>query len=224
MKRMLSLWIVLCVGGVVSVRAEMCAKCKDGMYTMDSKQCPLCKEGWTSSGAFKLCQACSAKHGQCEHCLAALGATSKVSPEQVKERLVAYRKEMEKEHPGSTKSPGADVEQKATASVTKWLAAMNNQDAAAALAVSATPFSWDRKLVADTAELEAKLKDWVENMARKKTPLKFSPPTFLAQSPVKGVGENLIWIIAFDQSGRTDDVITFYVKAGTEAKVVGFRD
>jgi hypothetical protein len=109
------------------------------MYTMDSKQCPLCKEGWTGSGSFQMCKACSAKRGQCEHCRAALGAASKVSPEQAQERIAKYRQEMEQEQPGCTKSPGADAEKAATGVVTKWLEAMNNKDAAAALPLSATP-------------------------------------------------------------------------------------
>jgi hypothetical protein len=74
------------------------------------------------------------------------------------------------------------------------------------------------------AGLEKLLKNWVVDKAPKKSPLKFSAPAFLCQAPVKDVGEGLIWIVAFDQSGRTDDAIVFYVKVGKEAKVVGFRD
>lgn len=224
MKRVLGVLAALCVAGIVSARADLCPKCADGMYTMDAKQCPLCKEGWTGSGSFKMCKTCSGKLGQCEHCGAALGAASKVSPEQAAERIAEYREQMEKEQPGSTKSPGADAEQAAAGVVTKWFEAMNNKDAAGALAVSATPFSWDRKLVADDAGLEKLLTNWVVDKAPKKAPLKFSAPGFVCVAPVKDVGEGLIWIVAFDQSGRTDDAIIFYVKPGKEPKIVGFRD
>jgi hypothetical protein len=61
-------------------------------------------------------------------------------------------------------------------------------------------------------------------MSAKKGPLKLSAPVFVCQTPVKDVGEKLLWIVAFDQSGRTDDAIIFYVKPGAEPKIVGFRD
>jgi hypothetical protein len=194
------------------------------MYTMDSKQCPECKEGWTGSGAFQMCQACSTKLGKCERCGVALGAVSKVSPEQAEKRLAEFRAQMEKKQPGSTKSPGADAEQAAAGVVTKWFEAMNKGDVPSVLAVSATPFSWDRKLVADQEGLERLLTNWVVDKAPKKGPLNFSAPTFVCVAPVKDVGEGLIWIVAFDQSGRTDDAIIFYVKPGQEPKIVGLRD
>jgi hypothetical protein len=51
--------------------ADLCAKCKDKMYIQTVGQCIECK-GNTSSGAFKLCPACSRKLGECEHCRAKL--------------------------------------------------------------------------------------------------------------------------------------------------------
>ena len=51
--------------------AELCGKCKGGMYIMSVGKCVECG-GFAGSGAFKLCKACSAKLGQCEHCRAAL--------------------------------------------------------------------------------------------------------------------------------------------------------
>ena len=51
--------------------AELCAKCAKLNYTQDVGTCVVCG-GETSSGAFKLCKACSRKLGQCEHCRAAL--------------------------------------------------------------------------------------------------------------------------------------------------------
>jgi hypothetical protein len=43
------------------------------MYIMSVGTCAECKRE-TTSGAFKLCQGCSAKLGQCEHCRVALAA------------------------------------------------------------------------------------------------------------------------------------------------------
>jgi outer membrane protein assembly factor BamB len=54
--------------------AALCDKCKDMMYTADIGKCVECG-GTTSSGAFKLCKACSEKLGQCEHCRMALKAS-----------------------------------------------------------------------------------------------------------------------------------------------------
>ena len=100
---------------------------------------------------------------------------------------------------------------------------MNKGDVPAVLALSAVPFSWDRKVVPDKEGLEKLLKNWVVDEAPKKGPLKFSAPTFVGVAPVADVGEGLVWIVSFDQSGRTDDAITFFVKLGKEPKIVGFR-
>jgi hypothetical protein len=218
-----TLMVVMSFVAATAAQADLCPQCADGMYTMDSKQCPVCKQVSTGSGSFKMCKACSAKLGQCERCRAAL-AVSKVSPEQAQERMEKYREQMEKEQPGSMKSPGADVEKAAAGVVTKWFEGMNKGDVPAVLAVSATPFSWDRKIVPDKEGLEKLLTNWVVDKAPKKGPLKFSALTFVCQAPVKDVGEGLLWIVAFDQSGRTDDAIILYVKPGAEPKIVGFRD
>jgi len=52
-------------------RADLCPKCKDGVYIQTIGTCAVCG-GTTTSGAFKLCRACSAKLGECEHCRAKL--------------------------------------------------------------------------------------------------------------------------------------------------------
>ena len=65
---------LLLAAGVAS--AELCGKCKGGMYIMSIGKCVDCG-GHTGSGAFKLCKACSAKLGQCEHCRAPLKAAAK---------------------------------------------------------------------------------------------------------------------------------------------------
>jgi hypothetical protein len=41
-------------------------------------------------------------------------------------------------------------------------------------------------------------------------------------APDKDGGEGLIWMGAFDQSGRTDDAIIFPLKPGQEPRIVGF--
>ena len=75
---MLAVVLALAAGAA----GELCSKCKGKAYTEDTVQCSRCKTGWTGSGAFKLCKACSAKLGQCEHCRAPLKAAPK--PEKVK--------------------------------------------------------------------------------------------------------------------------------------------
>lgn len=62
----------LLMGGM-TVRAELCGDCKEKMFTMSLGKCPVCG-GTTSSGAFKLCKACSAKAGKCQACLKPLAA------------------------------------------------------------------------------------------------------------------------------------------------------
>ena len=52
-------------------QAELCAKCSQNMYIMSIGQCKAC-QGPTSSGSHAICRKCSAKTGQCEHCLASL--------------------------------------------------------------------------------------------------------------------------------------------------------
>lgn len=58
---------------VGAAMAELCNKCSDMMFIMSVGTCTKCGAG-TSSGAFKLCGACSKKLDQCEHCLASLKA------------------------------------------------------------------------------------------------------------------------------------------------------
>ncbi|MCE5276856.1 MAG: protease inhibitor I42 family protein [Planctomycetaceae bacterium] len=55
--------------------ADLCPKCSDRMFTCDIGTCRSCS-GDTSSGAFTLCRACSAKQGKCQACLAALAAAT----------------------------------------------------------------------------------------------------------------------------------------------------
>ena len=80
--------IALYLGTAASGWSELCVKCKDGMYTADIGTCAGCG-GTTSSGAFKLCKACSAKLHQCEHCRAAMaddmtGAITRATLEYLK--------------------------------------------------------------------------------------------------------------------------------------------
>ncbi|HUW58042.1 MAG TPA: hypothetical protein VMZ92_15485 [Planctomycetota bacterium] len=77
MKRLILALIVMWVASPPAAGA-LCGKCRDRMYTADVGTCVVCG-GETSSGAFKLCKACSGKLGQCEHCRAAL-AESKARP------------------------------------------------------------------------------------------------------------------------------------------------
>ena len=51
--------------------ADLCAKCKGKMFITSVGKCVECGAR-TSSGAFKLCPACSRKLGQCQACRAAL--------------------------------------------------------------------------------------------------------------------------------------------------------
>jgi inhibitor of cysteine peptidase len=62
--------LVLALSPAVA-RADLCPKCKDGVYIQTIGTCAACG-GTTTSGAFKLCRACSAKLGECEHCRAKL--------------------------------------------------------------------------------------------------------------------------------------------------------
>ena len=75
MKRLCG-WVLIVFGVATVARAALCPKCQRGMNIMSVGTCVECKQA-TTSGAFKLCQGCSAKLGQCEHCrveLAAAGA------------------------------------------------------------------------------------------------------------------------------------------------------
>ncbi|MCE5324880.1 MAG: protease inhibitor I42 family protein [Planctomycetaceae bacterium] len=55
--------------------AGLCSKCTGKMFTCDIGKCTGCG-GDTSSGAFKLCHACSDKQGKCQACLAPLAAAT----------------------------------------------------------------------------------------------------------------------------------------------------
>ena len=80
MKRVMSLLVLLGVLGLVGpAAAEMCPKCADGMYMMSIGECEVCG-GATSSGAHKICKACSDKRGECEHCRAKLKAGAPAKP------------------------------------------------------------------------------------------------------------------------------------------------
>ena len=62
----------LLLGGM-NVRAELCGDCQKKMFIMSMGKCPVCGAP-TTSGAFKLCKACSAKEGKCQACLKPLAA------------------------------------------------------------------------------------------------------------------------------------------------------
>jgi hypothetical protein len=58
----------------------LCAKCSGMGFTADIGTCAECKRG-TSSGAFKLCQACGKKLGKCQACQGALPAPAEKKPD-----------------------------------------------------------------------------------------------------------------------------------------------
>lgn len=70
-KRMVGIILAVLLTATVGAWAGLCVKCKDNMFTQQMGQCVKCG-GITTSGAFKLCKACSAKLGQCQHCQVAL--------------------------------------------------------------------------------------------------------------------------------------------------------
>ena len=77
MKRALSACVCLVILAVaLPAMAELCAKCKGKMYIMNIGKCVGCG-GATTSGAHKLCPACSRKLGQCEHCRAKVAGGAK---------------------------------------------------------------------------------------------------------------------------------------------------
>lgn len=49
----------------------LCNKCAQSAYTCDVGTCKNCGS-WTSSGMFNLCDSCSQKLNQCQHCNASL--------------------------------------------------------------------------------------------------------------------------------------------------------
>jgi predicted secreted protein len=50
-----------------SAAGALCSKCKDMMFTMAVGRCSNCPNS-SASGSHRLCAACSAKLGRCEHC------------------------------------------------------------------------------------------------------------------------------------------------------------
>ena len=74
MKKAISLALstILVVGLSRPAAAELCKSCRGKAYILSIGKCSSCG-GQTTSGAFKLCEKCSAEQGKCEHCLASLG-------------------------------------------------------------------------------------------------------------------------------------------------------
>lgn len=66
MKLILVLFVLLFLGASMAA-ADLCPQCKGLVYMANVGKCSRCG-GTTSSGAFKLCKACSAKFGLCEAC------------------------------------------------------------------------------------------------------------------------------------------------------------
>jgi hypothetical protein len=166
------------------------------MYTMDTKQCPLCQQGWTGSGAFQMCQACSARLGQCEHCRAALGKAP--APATAEAKLAA-------------------------AWVTHLLAGRVEE----VMALSAVPFSWDRKEVVKTADDLRKLfqqvaakkgaRDWTPDAAEALT----GDATADALKKHSLLEDATIVPVKITVKGES---IVVLVKPGPEPKVVGSSD
>lgn len=204
-----------------AARAELCPNCTGRAYDQKVGVCSRCG-GTTCSDGFTLCNTCSVNLGQCLRCRAALGGAAKPAGDNAQAQLAKFREQMEKAQPGCTKSPGVAVEQKAAAVAAKWLEALSNKDVVAVLAVSATPFDWDGKVVGvpDQPTLEAKL----NQLETSKPPLKFSAPQFVCRRAVDGVGADLIWMMASTQVGTRDEAFVLFVIPGAEPKIVGFRD
>lgn len=81
MSRMvMACWIMVFVlGAAVAAHAGLCEKCRNKSFIQAVGTCQRCGKT-TSSKAFRLCAACSARLRQCEHCLAPLGPDGKPSP------------------------------------------------------------------------------------------------------------------------------------------------
>jgi serpin B len=71
--------LALVLLGSGTAQADLCKKCQGMMFIQTIGTCSDCA-GTTSSGAFKLCKACSVKLGQCEACRAPLGAKGVEGP------------------------------------------------------------------------------------------------------------------------------------------------
>ena len=63
-----------------SARATLCEQCRGMSFIASIGHCKVCADGETTSGAFKLCQKCSAKLAQCEACQQALPAKKDAPP------------------------------------------------------------------------------------------------------------------------------------------------
>src|SRR3990167_4251283 len=65
-------WVVgMATAGASLAHAALCDKCRGKSYIETVGACTACGKP-TTSGAFQLCGACSAKQGKCGHCLVAL--------------------------------------------------------------------------------------------------------------------------------------------------------
>ena len=85
-KLLFTVGILLVTG--MATHAELCKKCKELVYTDDEGNCVECG-GTTSNGPFKLCEACSAKLGQCEHCRIALAGKKPAAQPSLKDLSAA---------------------------------------------------------------------------------------------------------------------------------------
>jgi serpin B len=118
----ISLAAVVLLIAAPAVLADLCPKCKGMMYTMDIGKCANCA-GDTTSGAFKLCKACSTKLGQCEHCRAPLGAKGAEGP------ITAPPAKKAAEPTPTSAKASADTPAPA-ADIPAWVAEANNAFAA----------------------------------------------------------------------------------------------
>lgn len=76
-----ALGALVLLGAAAGARAELCNECKKYAFIQSIGTCEVCGKD-TTSGAFRLCPACSARLRQCEHCRAALGPAAE-APAQV---------------------------------------------------------------------------------------------------------------------------------------------
>jgi inhibitor of cysteine peptidase len=85
-------WVVgMATAGASLAHAALCDQCQGKSYIQTVGACTACGKP-TTSRAFKLCAACSAKQGKCEHCLAAIGPAKSDVPTKSTEIKVIQTK------------------------------------------------------------------------------------------------------------------------------------
>jgi len=107
MKR-LAVLVILAMAG--PAMADLCATCRVKMVTADIGKCMQCRKMATSSGAYRLCPACSRKGNQCEMCKASLKppvasvAAGKAREALGEEMYAAFKDEIKDTYPSHVKA------------------------------------------------------------------------------------------------------------------------